>query len=103
MINLINEILNGLDDGSGRFEMTNHEEIYDTKTNLSFHLYDNKPFQITSNNERIEEMRDFNNEEQSIFQQIKTKLDTTLKENSRKKFEDLYRASSISHSPIPTP
>lgn len=89
MINIIQEIITGLGT-SARYELVDHEHIRDVQSGLKFHLYDDKPFKITLDGSRIAEMRDFDMEEQSLFQNLKDKLTTTLKNQSRAAFEAAY-------------
>lgn len=90
MINIIQEILAGLGT-SARYELVDHEHIRDLQSGLKFHLYDDKPFHITLDGSRIAEMRDFDVDEQTLFQQLKDKLTTTLKNQSRAAFQAAYK------------
>lgn len=81
---LLQEVLNGLDNGSGRFTIIDDSHIHDTHSGLKFHMYDApKPFHITliESDEEIAHMRDFVEypELMKMFETIKEKLITSYK------------------------
>lgn len=95
---MVQEVMNGLDNGSGRFDIIDDVHIHDTQSGLKFHMYDiPTPFHITrfDTGEEIAHMRDFIKmpEILDMFTLLKEKLTKTyvsIAEAKRTKLLEIY-------------
>ena len=76
---MIQEVINGLDNGSGRFVILDDAHIHDTQSGLKFHMYDApEPFHITmfESGDEIAHMGDYLEypELLAMFRTLKEKL-----------------------------
>ena len=98
LLQMLQELLNGLDNGSGRFHIIDDVHIHDTQSGLKFHMYDlPEPFHITmfETGQEMAHMRDFqsNPTAMQLFGSIKDKLTTMyvgIAESKRNKIVELF-------------
>jgi hypothetical protein len=94
MIEVLNEIKSLIVRGDQRFQIVDHEHVRDTKTGIKLHLYDDKPFKVTLNDDYLADMRDFKLDEQTVMQEIKSHIDKIPIEANRSKFINIFKGAA---------
>ena len=95
MLAMIEAVMTGICAADPRYELVDHEHIYDTKTHIQYHLYDEdseEPTHITHNDRTVAVARDFYPKEMEKLYELKMKLEELVTKTARAELAELYAA-----------